>query len=104
MDDLISGAPIVALVPGLVELAKRAGLPTRWAGAAAVAFATALVALADLARRGDPVNSPAALGAGWLLAGVVYGLAAAGLYSQARRLPLPDVSDRRSGGSGEPGR
>ena len=92
MDDLISGAPIVALVPGLVELAKRAGLPTRWAGAAAVVFATALVALVDLARRGDPGSSPVALGAGWFLAGVVYGLAAAGLYSQARRLPLPGLS------------
>ena len=108
MDDPIAGVPIVALVLGLVEVAKRAGLPTRFAGLAAVASATALVALADLAGSGDAaaqrLGVPLGTAAGWLLGGVVYGLAAAGLYSQARRLPLPEVSDRGSGGSSDPGR
>ena len=92
MDDLIFGAPIVALVPGVVELAKHVGLPTRYAGLAAVVGATALVALADLAvvrsGSGSVRDDPFAVVAGWLLAGIVYGLAAAGLYSQARRLPI----------------
>ena len=69
---------IVALVPGLVEVAKRAGLPARHAGLAAIGLATLLVALGDLA--GGDGNAPA----GWLLAGIVYGLAAAGLYDQVR--------------------
>jgi hypothetical protein len=79
LDDPILGVPVVALVPAVVEAAKRAGLPVRFAGLAAVLAATVLVALADLARGGhDPAR--------WLLAGVVYGLAVAGLYSQARRV------------------
>jgi hypothetical protein len=92
MNDLILGAPIVALVPGVVELAKRAGLPTRYAGVAAVASATVLVALAEVAgvagRPAGASTEPAAIVAGWLLAGVIYGLAAAGLYSQTRRLSV----------------
>ena len=70
---------IVALVPGLVEVAKRAGLPTRYAGLAAIVLAILLVALVDLAGSGAD-RAPA----GWLLAGVVYGLAAAGLYDRVR--------------------
>lgn len=105
MNDLIHGAPIVALVPGLVELAKRAGLPARFAGLAAIATATALVALADLAARAAPATDPLGTAAAWLLAGIVYGLAAAGLYSQARRLPgLADharnVDRERGSGAG----
>ena len=96
MDEIVAGAPIVALVPGVVEIAKRAGLPVRWAGLAAIVAATALVALADLARDGSVTGSVA----GWLLAGVVYGLAAAGLYSQARLLP---GWNERQGGKGEQG-
>lgn len=90
MEPFILGAPLVALVPGLVEAMKRAGMASRWAGLAAVGWATALVALADLAGA-NLTGGPGAGGsltpgrvAGWLLAGVVYGLAAAGLYSQAR--------------------
>ncbi|MFM9106342.1 MAG: hypothetical protein ACKOWF_06545 [Chloroflexota bacterium] len=90
MEPFILGAPLVALVPGLVEAMKRAGMATRWAGLAAVGWATLLVALADVAGAnltgvpggGGPVSAGRI--AGWLLAGVVYGLAAAGLYSQAR--------------------
>lgn len=81
MRDAIEGVPVVVLVPAVVEAAKRAGLPTRYAGLAAIAAATLLVALADLAGLGNAGGSVAR----WLLAGVIYGLAAAGLYSQARR-------------------
>ena len=104
MNDLILGAPIVALVPGLVELAKRAGLSPRYAGLAAIAGATALMALADVAGVAG-FTSGAASGAvrvaSWLLAGIVYGLAAAGLYSQTRRFPpgagaAPDRPDREA--------
>ena len=108
MDDPIAGVPIVALVLGLVEVTKRAGLPTRFAGLAAVASATALVALADLAGSGDaagqPLVVPLGTSAGWLLGSGGYGLAAAGLDGEARRLPLPAVSDEGSGGSGDPDR
>lgn len=89
---VILGAPVAMLAPGLVELTKRAGLPARWAGLAAIAWATLLVVLADLAgllggAPGMPGGGPDEAwrrAAGWLLAGIVYGLAAAGLYSQAR--------------------
>ncbi|MGH2531126.1 MAG: hypothetical protein ACRDJW_02355 [Thermomicrobiales bacterium] len=74
---------IVALVPGVVEVMKRLGLPVRWAGLAAIVAATVLVALRDLALGDGQAGSLAR----WLLAGVVYGLAAAGLYSQARQAP-----------------
>ncbi len=93
MDDLvILGAPVAMLAPGLVELTKRAGLPARWAGLAAIGWATLLVALADLSgllggAPGLPGGGPDEAwrrALGWLLMGIVYGLAAAGLYSQAR--------------------
>jgi hypothetical protein len=61
-DLLISGVGITVLVPALVELAKRSGMPTRLAGLASI------------------------VAAGWLLLSLVYGLAAAGFYSQVRKL------------------
>jgi hypothetical protein len=86
--DLIVGVPLVAIVPALVELAKRQGLPVRYAGLAAIVLAIALLVLANVAL-GMPLT-PHALGR-WTLGGIVYGLAAAGLYSQrdalAARLP-----------------
>jgi len=81
MDELIYGVPVVVLAPAVVEALKRAGLPVRFAGLAAIAAATLLVALADLAGVGSVGGSLAR----WLLAGIVYGLAGAGLYSQAKR-------------------
>ncbi len=81
--DLLLGVPVVALVPALVEGAKRAGLPPRYAGLAAILVAAALVALGDLARGGSTIGAVAR----WLVAGVVYGLAGSGLYTQARLLP-----------------
>lgn len=87
-DTLIYGVPIVVLTPGLVEVLKRSGLPTRYAGAAAMLCAAVLAALADLAGLDGPAPSEgfAARLAAWLLAGVVYGLAGAGLYSQGKAL------------------
>jgi len=82
VETLILGVPVIVLVPAVVEAMKRAGLAVRWAGLAAVAAAGLLVALADVARRGDGYGSAA----GYLLAGLVYGLAASGLYSQVRAL------------------
>jgi hypothetical protein len=76
---LLAGVPVVVIVPPLVQLAKGHGLPTRYAGLAAVLFATLLLALASLGLR--ETFEPTDL-ARWLIGGIVYGLAAAGLYSQ----------------------
>jgi len=81
--ELVSGIPLLVIVPALVELAKRQGLPLRSAGLAAIALAIALLALAGLAR-GEPLTAAAA--ARWMIGGIVYGLAAAGLYSQREAL------------------
>ncbi len=74
--DLLYGVPVVALVPAVVEGAKRAGL-------AAIGIAAVLVALGDLAQ-GESLTGAVAR---WLVAGVVYGLAGSGLYTQVRLLP-----------------
>jgi hypothetical protein len=81
--ELAAGVPLLVLVPALVELAKRHGLPVRYAGGAAVTLAIALLALGDLALgtrldSGEIVTTAAR----WIIGGVIYGLAAAGLYSQ----------------------
>jgi hypothetical protein len=88
-DYLIYGVPIVVLTPALVEVLKRGGLPPRYAGAAAIGCAAFLAALADIAGLEGPGanEAPAARLASWILAGIVYGLAAAGLYSQTRSWP-----------------
>jgi hypothetical protein len=79
--------PVVVLVTALVEAAKRAGLPTKYAGLAAVAIGillTLLVAAAEgaLGEEGARLST-------WLLSGIVTGLAASGLYSQARVVTRP---------------
>ncbi len=88
-----SDAMIVAVVPGIVEVAKRAGLPVRWSGVASIIAACALIALRDLGG-GDyrGASTFVARAAWWMLHGMLLGLAAAGLYSQAR-LARPPVSD-----------
>lgn len=73
---------VVAVIPGVVEVAKRAGLPVRWAGMVAVLAGVALVALGDLAQGGSEAATPAR----WVVTGIVCGLAACGLYSQATRV------------------
>ena len=83
--EALAGVPIVVIVPVCVEAAKRAGLPPRFAGLAAVASATLLVALADLTM-GTRIGSETA--ARWLLLGAIHGLAGAGLYSQVHHLVM----------------
>ncbi|MCC7022114.1 MAG: hypothetical protein IT338_04765 [Thermomicrobiales bacterium] len=87
-ETLILGVPIVVLAPGLVEVLKKCGLPARYAGLAAIGCAALLAALADVAgleMPGSGLAWPARLAA-WALAGIVYGLAAAGLYAQGKTL------------------
>ena len=74
LDDTV----IIALVPGCVEVAKRSGLPGRFAPIAAILTALALVALSQLAY--DPGPMTLALMARLCLTGLIDGLAAIGLY------------------------
>lgn len=79
--EIITGVSILIVTPALVEVAKQLGLPVRLAGMTAILFAVVLVILGDVAN-GVEINSSTA--ARWIIAGIVYGLAAAGLYSQTR--------------------
>lgn len=79
--EIITGVSILIVTPALVEVAKQLGLPIRLAGLAAIAFAVVLVILGDIAN-GTTLSTPVI--ARWLIGGIVYGLAAAGLYSQTR--------------------
>lgn len=78
---LITGVSITIVVPALVEIAKQVGLPVRYAGVAAIVMAIILVMIGGLAS-GNAFDARQV--ATWCLAGIVYGLAAAGLYSQTR--------------------
>lgn len=69
--NVMIAAPIVA---GLVEAAKKGGLPTNYAGSAAIVFAFAVCTLLV----DDPTSREAAV------TSIVTGLTAAGLYSQAK--------------------
>ncbi len=80
--ELAYGIPLIIVVPAIVQVAKANGLPARLAGLAAIVAAATLIALGDIAL----AESTTPLGqriAGWLIAGIVYGLAAAGFYSLA---------------------
>lgn len=79
--EIITGVSILIVTPALVEVAKQLGLPVRLAGVAAIVFATVLVILGDVAG-GIDVGTPVV--ARWVISGIVFGLAAAGLYSQTR--------------------
>ena len=91
--EALAGVPVVVIVPACVEVAKRAGLPGRFAGLAAIVSAILLVALADLAL-GSPAGPDAV--ARWLLLGAVHGLAGAGLYSQVHHLVAGPASGARA--------
>lgn len=85
---LIDTELVVLLAPfviGLVEGAKRSGLPDRSAGPAALVFAFALTALVAE----DPTSRGAALTA------IATGLAASGLYSQGKTI-LEVVQERKA--------
>lgn len=86
---LLAGMPLVVVVPQLVTLARQQGLPVRYAGLAAIACATVLLALAGLALDATITRTDIAR---WLIGGVVYGLAAAGFHSQVKRLTTPPDS------------
>ncbi len=90
--ELAAGVPLVVVIPALVEIAKRQGLPDRFAGLAAIVIGTVLLVLGDLALGVAIEESWGVRIATWLLGGIVYGLAAAGLYSQ-RHVILPGMAD-----------
>lgn len=71
--DLTMVAALTPIVMALIEIAKHAGLPSRWAGAAAAVFGVVLAALYALAS--ESTIGPA------LWAGLIAGLTAAGVYS-----------------------
>jgi len=54
--ELAAGVPLVAIIPALVELAKRQGLPVRYAGLAAMLCGIGLLALAGIAL-GEPFEA-----------------------------------------------
>lgn len=80
-DLLILGVPIVILVPALVQLVKGLGLPSRYAGLASILCSAGILGLVQL--QGDRQLGGVA---SWLLASVVFGLAAAGFFSQVKKL------------------
>lgn len=79
--ELITGVSITLVTPALVEVAKRLGMPVKFAGLAAMIVAFALITLGDLAGGTDPGGDDVAR---WIISGIVYGLAAVGLYSQTK--------------------
>jgi len=78
---VIYGAPLVLVVPAVVQLAKELGLATRYAGLASITAAGVVLGLVEL-----QANAQFGGIAGWLLLSLVYGLAAAGFYSQVRKV------------------
>jgi hypothetical protein len=75
--EAIYGIPIAALIVGLIEVAKKLGLPTRYAPAVAVVFGIVFA----VAYKIDTANGS------WLEAvvtGIMVGLTAAGLYSGSK--------------------
>jgi len=73
----LDDAAVIALIPGLVHMLRRTGLPARLETAAMVAGGVLLVCLADLAAGTTALDT--ATVAGWVLTGLIDGLAAAGL-------------------------
>jgi hypothetical protein len=85
MELLIAGLPASGVIVALVEGAKRAGLPVRWAPALAVLFGLACGLLAQAAAVAPRVHM-------WYEAagaGIALGLSAAGLYSGAKTMFAP---------------
>lgn len=99
----LDDAAVIALIPGMVLVMRRTGLPARFGTAAAVVSGVLLVCLVDLA--GGAAEASLATVAGWVLTGLIDGLAAAGLTRLAplsdstRRRPEPDDRDRQGTGS-----
>ncbi|HLU35700.1 MAG TPA: hypothetical protein VKZ61_08000 [Thermomicrobiales bacterium] len=90
--ELVAGVPVMVVTPALVEIAKANGLPARFAGVAAMVIAAVLLVVAEIALEGVPSMEALPVSvARWIIGGVVYGMAAAGLYSQGRQM-----SERRA--------
>ena len=75
---MLGDTVIIALVPGCVEVAKRTGLPPRYAPLSAILIAVALVTLARAAAQPMPISATTI--ATLVLTGLIDGLAAIGLY------------------------
>lgn len=85
MELLIAGLPASGVIVALVEGAKRAGLPTRWAPVLAVLIGLLCGVLTQIAVVTPRVHI-------WYEAagaGIALGLSAAGLYSGARAILAP---------------
>jgi hypothetical protein len=74
---LIAGVSLTVIVPAIVQGAKALGMPTRYAGLASIVACGVVVGLVELQK--EPTFARVAT---WALLSIVYGLAAAGLYSQ----------------------
>ena len=91
--ELVAGVSVVIVTPALVEIAKANGMPVRFAGVASIVIAIVLLVIAEIALDGVPASGDLVRAvARWIIAGVVYGLAAAGLYSQGRLLGTREVA------------
>ena len=85
--ELVAGVSVMVVTPALVEIAKANGMPVRFAGVASIMIAIVLLVIAEIALSGVPASGELMRAmARWVIGGVVYGLAAAGLYSQGRLL------------------
>lgn len=85
--ELVAGVSLVVVTPALVEIAKGHGMPVRFAGVASIVIAFMLLVIAEIALDGVPASAERGRAvARWIIGGIVYGLAAAGLYSQGRVL------------------
>lgn len=85
--ELVTGVSVVIVTPALVEIAKANGMPVRFAGVASIVIAIVLLVIAEIALHGVPASGELVRAvARWIIGGVVYGLAATGLYSQGRLL------------------
>lgn len=77
---VLLGVPAVVLVPLVVEGLKRIGLPTNWATPVAVIAGLLVAAAAEIVQIWPETIPFVRI----VLAGIVLGLGASGVYSQAR--------------------
>ena len=79
---------LIPIVVGLVQVCKVSGLPSRWAPLCSLVFGVGLAFLVQA------MVVPVTLGM-TILAGLIVGLSASGLYSQAKAtfMPPPESTD-----------
>jgi len=88
MTDYIALAAVASpIVIGLVQVAKQAGLPTRWTPLAALVFGVLLCVV--LGETGQPPHPDYPTR---VAAGLVSGLMAAGLYASVKTMAKPSTS------------